>query len=204
MLAFLNACQTAEAGRADRSWTCSTTFGFTGAIVTERQTIDNFANEFGLAFLQGFLREGKPLGELLHGLRLQSAPLGLLYGGHCPPEIRVRIGNGTAVVPAPLPIRESGPVAGVPWARSRRRATEAHNDHRRGRSYGLADAARCASSARRAIPLAGILRLEGSHLFTGRDADVVRFAATLDRPDTRILILHGESGTGKSSFLRRL
>ena len=39
-------------------------------------------------------------------------------------------------------------------------------------------------------------------LFTGRDADVVRFAATLDRPDTRILILHGESGLGKSSFLR--
>src|SRR5439155_2354037 len=39
-------------------------------------------------------------------------------------------------------------------------------------------------------------------LFTGRDADVVRFAATLDRPDTRVLILHGESGTGKSSFLR--
>ena len=39
-------------------------------------------------------------------------------------------------------------------------------------------------------------------LFTGRDADVVRFAATLDRPDTRILILHGESGTGKTSFLR--
>ena len=39
-------------------------------------------------------------------------------------------------------------------------------------------------------------------LFTGREADVVRFAATLDRPDTRILILHGESGTGKSSFLR--
>ena len=39
-------------------------------------------------------------------------------------------------------------------------------------------------------------------LFTGRDADIVRFAATLDRPDTRILILHGESGLGKSSFLR--
>ena len=30
----------------------------------------------------------------------------------------------------------------------------------------------------------------------------MRFAATLDRPDTRILILHGESGTGKCSFLR--
>src|SRR5262249_21926793 len=30
----------------------------------------------------------------------------------------------------------------------------------------------------------------------------VRFAATLDRSDTRILVLHGESGLGKSSFLR--
>ena len=28
------------------------------------QTIDTFANEFGLAFLQGFLRDGKPLGEI--------------------------------------------------------------------------------------------------------------------------------------------
>ncbi len=39
-------------------------------------------------------------------------------------------------------------------------------------------------------------------LFTGRNADVIRFAATLDRPDTRILVLHGESGIGKSSLLR--
>ncbi len=94
MLAFLNACQTAET-RSGGSFleALHHTFGFTGAIVTERQTIDNFANEFGLAFLQGFLREGKPLGELLHGLRLQTAPLGLLYGAHCPPDIRVRTGS---------------------------------------------------------------------------------------------------------------
>ena len=39
-------------------------------------------------------------------------------------------------------------------------------------------------------------------LFTGRDTDIVRFAATLDQSDTRILILQGESGIGKSSFLR--
>ena len=43
----------------------------------------------------------------------RSAPLGLLYGAHCPPEIRVRIGNGAADAPASLPIRESGPVAGL-------------------------------------------------------------------------------------------
>jgi WD40 repeat protein len=39
-------------------------------------------------------------------------------------------------------------------------------------------------------------------LFAGRDADVRRFARVLDEPGTCILVLHGESGTGKSSFLR--
>ena len=92
MLAFLNACQTAEAGQTGSFLDVLHSFGFTGAIATEQQTIDNFANELGLAFLRGFLQEGRPLGELLHGLRLKMAPLGLLYGAHCPPEIRVKIG----------------------------------------------------------------------------------------------------------------
>ena len=108
MLAFLNACQTAEAGSGGSFLDVLHSFGFTGAIATERQTIDTFANEFGVAFLRGFLREGKPLGELLHGLRLDRAPLGLLYGAHCPPEIRVRRPGDSADTPAPLPIRESG------------------------------------------------------------------------------------------------
>ena len=34
----------------------------------------------------------QPLGQLLHRLRVEKAPLGLLYGAHCPPEIRVRNG----------------------------------------------------------------------------------------------------------------
>jgi WD40 repeat protein len=38
-------------------------------------------------------------------------------------------------------------------------------------------------------------------LFAGREADVLRFARILDEPATRILILHGESGVGKTSFL---
>ena len=42
----------------------------------------------------------------------------------------------------------------------------------------------------------------GRLLFTGRDTDIVRFAAALDLSDTRLLVLHGESGLGKSSFLR--
>ena len=96
MLAFLNACQTAEAGSGGSFLDVLHSFGFTGAIATERQTIDNFANDFGLAFLQGFLREGKPLGELLHWLRLQSAPL---WDCSTVPTARPRSGSRRATVP---------------------------------------------------------------------------------------------------------
>ncbi len=203
MLAFLNACQTAEA-RPGGSFLESLhhTFGFTGAIVTERQTIDNFANEFGLDFLQGFLREGKPLGELLHELRLKSAPLGLLYGAHCPPEIQVRLGNGTAVSPAPLPIRESGPVSGVPLGVAT--LPDVVRDAATAERNWVAPRPTATVSPLPETPYRSLAFYDSKDraLFTGRDADVVRFAATLDRPDTRILVLHGESGTGKSSFLR--
>jgi hypothetical protein len=174
MLAFLNACRTGEADEEAGSFLeILHDSGFSGAIVTEQQTIDTFANEFGLSFLRGFLREGRPLGELLHELRLQSAPLGLLYGAHCPPEIRVQSGIGAAGDPAiagrmrvaPMPV--AGPVLPAQPYRSLAYFDEADRA-----------------------------------LFTGRDADVVRFAATLDRPDTRIMVLQGESGIGKSSFLR--
>jgi len=39
-------------------------------------------------------------------------------------------------------------------------------------------------------------------LFAGREADVIRCAYGLARDSTRILILHGSTGCGKSSFLR--
>ncbi|QEH38433.1 WD domain, G-beta repeat [Aquisphaera giovannonii] len=190
MLAFLNACRTAESGSGESFLNVLHSFGFTGAIATERQTIDNFANEFGLDFLEGFLRDGKPLGELLHELRLKSAPLGLLYGAHCPPEIRVRRRDEPAGAAGPA-IRESGRVAGVSLdagapaieAGPVRGSAPADLPERPYRSLA------CYDEPHRA-------------LFTGRDADVVRFAATLDRPDTRIMVLHGESGLGKSSFLR--
>ena len=112
MLAFLNACQTAESGQTGSFLEVLHSFGFTGAIATEQQTIDNFANELGLSFLQGFLNEGLPLGELLHGLRLKKAPLGLLYGAHCPPEIRVRR-VGDEADESDLSIHDLGPVAGA-------------------------------------------------------------------------------------------
>jgi hypothetical protein len=185
MLAFLNACQTAETGSGGSFLDVLHSFGFTGAIATERQTIDTFANEFGRSFLQGFLREGKPLGELLHGLRLNSAPLGLLYGAHCPPEIRVRRPGDAADTPAPHPIRESGPVVGVPLGATVLGGNESH--------IVTAEGERGAKKAPAASPLPetpyrslAFYDWKDRALFTGRDADVVRFAATLDRPDTRI------------------
>jgi len=39
-------------------------------------------------------------------------------------------------------------------------------------------------------------------LFAGRDEDVWQCARLLDDPATRILMLHGPTGCGKSSFLR--
>ena len=205
MLAFLNACQTAEAGSGGSFLEVLHRFGFTGAIATERQTIDNFANEFGLAFLRGFLREGKPLGELLHALRLERAPLGLLYGAHCPPEIRVQSGQGDSGATAPLPIHEIGPVAGVTLGevavrgRKKRRGSRKPPPKRSEPQPQPAAAHPLPDQPYRSL---AFYDWKDRALFTGRDADVVRFAATLDRPDTRILILHGESGTGKSSFLR--
>src|SRR5271157_611979 len=185
MLAFLNACRTAEPGSKDSFLHVLHRFGFTGAIVAERQIIDNFANRFGLKFLRGFLRDGKPLGTLLHELRLDAAPLGLLYGAHCPPEIHVRVAPKPALTPPE--IHEAQPVTGHPLdaalAAPERQAETLTLPDQPYRSLAYYDY---------------VDRL----LFTGRDADVVRFAATLDQPDTRILVLHGESGIGKSSFLR--
>src|SRR5262249_10331388 len=103
MLVFLNACQTSEAGREEGS--CLGVMKHLdlcrGAILTERQTIDNFANEFGLDFLEGFLRGGHSVGDLLHKLRLDHAPLGLIYGAYCPPEIRVLVGPEPSAPAAP-------------------------------------------------------------------------------------------------------
>ena len=188
MLAFLNACQTAESGQTGSFLEVLHSFGFTGAIATEQQTIDNFANELGLSFLHGFLNEGRPLGKLLHGLRLKKAPLGLLYGAHCPPEIRVRRAEDD-LDESELSIHDMGPVAGAML---------------KGQSLLVAPGV-----AQRPIDLPaepyrslGYYDVADRALFTGRDTDIVRFAATLDEPDTRILILQGESGIGKSSFLR--
>ena len=156
MLAFLNACQTAESGSGGSFLDVLHSFGFTGAIATEQQTFDTFANEFGLAFLQGFLREGKPLGELLHGLRLERRPGPALRRplparDHGPVRQRRRRRPGAVADPGERPGR--GRRLGPGHAAGRRARYRDRRSH-----TGHAEAGRCAAPARRALPLAGLLR----------------------------------------------
>jgi hypothetical protein len=180
-LAFLNACQTAESDRSGSFLEALYRCGFSGVIATEQQTLDNFANAFGLDFLEGFLDRGEKIGPLLRGLR-ERVPLGLLYGAYCPPDIRVRRADEasprTRIVEGP---RVSGALLGAPAA-----VVEAP-------ARPLPDQ-----------PYRSLLYYDREHraLFAGRDDDVTRFALMLDQPDTRLLVLQGESGVGKSSFLR--
>jgi tetratricopeptide (TPR) repeat protein len=187
ILVFLNACRTGVAAK-EESFVMEglQKLGVTGMIVAEHQTIDNYANKFGLAFLRGFLQGKQSLGALLHDLRLSEAPLGLIYGAYCPPEITVG--------PEPPP-GQVGPIHEV--------------DRAEDTIAGIELGVRLIPVVQPAPPLPeqpyrslAYYDRDDRLLFTGRDRDIVRFAATLDQPDTRLLILHGESGIGKSSFLR--
>ena len=170
-LAFLNACQTAEPGRTGSFVEALYRSGLSGVIATEQQTIDSFANEFGLDFLEGFLDRGEPVGKLLQRLR-RRVPLGLLYGAYCPPDIRVARRS-------PETIRLGSDTENVPAKRANPSPLPSH-PYRSLSHYDRAD----------------------RDLFVGRDLDVNRFSLMLDHASTRILVLHGESGVGKSSFLR--
>lgn len=180
-LVFLNACQTAESGEAGSFAETFHSLGMCGLIATEHQTIDTFASPFGLDFLDAFLTRGEAIGPVLQRLR-GRVPLGLLYAAYCPPDIRVlppEDGAGESIdvrVDAPRTGGTLGP--GPAIAPSLPPLPE--KPYCSLQFYDRADRA----------------------LFVGRDDDVLRFARLLDDPATRLLVLHGESGVGKSSFLR--
>jgi acetyl esterase/lipase len=181
-LAFFNACRTAEEGNASSFLDAMHSFGMSGVVVTEHKTLDTFANEQGLLFLTGFLQGGKPLGTLLHELRRQ-VPLGLLYAANCPPHIRVRRLPETPSQPP-----GGGPVLTVP----------------RAPGQFLAASGTRGAPALPEQPYRPLVYYDQEYraLFVGRDNDVHRFSEMLDDPATRLVVLHGESGVGKSSFLR--
>ncbi len=179
-LAFLNACQTAQESRSGGSFMEAVhEVGVKGLVATEELTIDRFANQIGLEFLTAFCRDGQPVGETLHGLRRKHFPLGLLYTGYCPPQLRIQNESTKR-----SETHES--MAAVPG-----RTLEMHVG-------GPSEL----PLPERPYPSLGYYDRDCRALFVGRDADTQRFAALLDDTHTRILVLHGESGVGKSSFLR--
>jgi WD40 repeat protein len=201
-LVFLNACQTGIPKAPGSSFLnaiyrteCS------GLIATEHSTVDTFASPLGLEFLRGFLDRGESVGEALHALRLGKKidrakevggenkvdeiwvggmPMGLVYATFCPPHIRKTM----PAMPQQPAINEPQPQPGNELIRRVERSAQAlplpKHPYRSLSYYDRDDRA----------------------LFAGRDGDVLRFARILDESATRVLVLHGESGCGKSSFLR--
>ena len=187
-LVFLNCCRTAEPGNLGSFLKTFHAAEFSGLIATEEQTLDSFAGPFGQAFLERFLAPGTSIGGLLHEMRRSHGPLALLYGTYCPPDLHLRSEPG-----------EAGP-SGL--------ATAGTLTASGGRMLGAVRGA-VAERVRKARPLPdcpylplGAYGPEHRALFGGRDDDIARFALILDRPETRLLVLHGESAVGKSSFLR--
>jgi hypothetical protein len=181
-LLFLNACQTGQGGRSGSFLDAVFSAGLSGLIATEEYTINTFANPFGLDFLEAFLNSGECIGQLLHRLRRAGLPLGLLYTAYCPPNLRVEHpapatpGDAPPATAHPAP-EPPAPVATIVPPPRPRPLPEA--------------------------PYRGLAPYRREHraLFAGREADVQRFAELVNEPGARLLVLHGELGVGKTSFL---
>jgi WD40 repeat protein len=179
-LVFLNACRTAESPGGDTSFLSALEEAkCSGVIATEQQTINTFASPLGLDFLKAFLDRGETVGAVMQMLR-GRVPMGLVYATYCPPHIRKAIPAAAAkpaiAIPQPVPGIEMAAAAPPP----RPPLTLPKHPYRSLSYYDREDRA----------------------LFAGRDGDVLRFCRILDESATRVLVLHGESGCGKSSFLR--
>ena len=186
-LAFLNACQTAESSEQGSFMDALLEVGLSGVIATEHQTVDTFANPFGLEFLERFIKKDEPIGPLLQDLRSKRVPLGLLYATYCPPQIKIL---GPEPRTAEREINLAQRLAGVALGGARSSLAEL--------KLGPKPAPLPAEPYRLFAPFDRY----GRALFVGREDDVRRFSLILDDSKARIVILHGESGVGKSSFLR--
>ncbi len=192
-LAFLNACQTAEvAGKEGSFFEALDKAGFAGMIGTEHQTIDTFANPLGLDFLKAVLDDGQTVGAALWRLRQEGVPLGLLYGTYCPPDIRVQRGETGPSVD----IREVARMEGVALSATATAGPKAVQP-----PPEPLPSQPPPPLPPEPYPSLAFYERKDRALFAGREDDVERFAAMLDDAETRILVLHGESGVGKSSFL---
>ncbi len=198
LIAFLNGCQTSEASEQGSFLRSFSRFDqVSGLISTEQETLDAFAHQFGMKFLTAFFLERKPVGTILRDLRRETLPLGLLYGTYCPPGIRLAYPR-KAAPPAPIPVAISDYLG-----QSLRKLSAASLAPASPRKTSeLPPVSPAAAWPEKPYPSLGFYTLADQNLFAGREDDSARLALTIDSPSVRILLLHGTSGSGKSSVIR--
>jgi hypothetical protein len=207
-LLFFNTCQSLTIAPAAKGMTVPLSFtdvvharNLSGCIGTEAVTVDVFANRFGLEFLETFLFRDPPadaedggVGAVLQ--RLREVPLGLLYAAHCPARLR----RHRPALAQPIQVAPDPPGSG-----GASRDPSVPESIKRGRQQSESGPEGPAPES--ALPLLPYRALEyydegDAALFSGRADDVMRFSQILDSAGTRVVLLHGESGVGKTSFLR--
>jgi WD40 repeat protein len=198
-IAFLNACRTAEAASGGGTYLRALSeAGLSGIVGTEEETIDYFANEFGMRFLTGFLggQGSKGIARIMREMR-EGEPLGLLYSTYCPPHIHV-LWNKPADASTHNELTGRGRIE----SEASSSVPAADVAELRGRLLGL-NATNFSTKPLPDFPYLGLAPYEHKHrsLFVGREFDGERFAAIVDSTETRIVVLQGSSGVGKSSFL---
>ena len=167
-LVFLNACQTARSpdkglGSFLKAFHDA---DFSGIIATEERTLDNVASPFGLDVMDGIPRSARADRRDPAAAPLSNAPLGLLYGTYCPPDVQIRTDTAPG---ARDPIGQVGLIT-----RARGVSADAAASllplHLR-RQPPERQAGRAAPS-RPAVPAAGRYGTEHRALFAGRDDDI--------------------------------
>src|SRR5262249_22473687 len=112
--------------------------------------------------------------------------LGVLYGAYCPPELCAIRPVSKADLPEQAPGASKEVAAVAPG----------------GKVLGGARLQLPTPLPEKPYPSLRYYEHGDRPLFAGRDGDIARCAQILGAADTRMLVLHGESGCGKSSFLR--
>jgi hypothetical protein len=190
-LAFLNACDTAPASQQGSFLEAMHQAGLSGTIATEHQVLETLANQYGIYFLDRFLNADPPLsvGAILHEIHCGESAHGLLYGCYCPPDLMIGVPEDATEAP------EGGQVKLGPSDTS---GGTLLSSEMIGRGHRPLPRPPARQPYRSLLPY----DRDSPALFVGRENDVVRFGMILDQAETRVLVLQGESGVGKSSFLQ--
>ncbi|MBI1322238.1 AAA family ATPase [bacterium] len=206
-IAFFNGCRTAieaKEGSFLRSFTDRDLF--VGVIGTENETINVYAYKIGLDFLKRFVVEGAHAGPLLRDIRCNTLPLGLLYGSYCPSRVCVAPPDESKLAESTPPLFFDKEMFGYGLKLSTGvseavRELESEPAHSPVQSEP-AQPPEPLAWPEKPYPSLGFYTLKDQALFLGRDEDSARLAELIDTPATRVLLLHGTSGSGKSSVIR--